>query len=235
MSARSPSSGAARSWLLIFGIPPLIIGLTIVAFGTSAPELTVSISAALKGASDVAVGNVIGSNIFNIAVISGITAMIRPPSVHLDLIRREIPVLILVTLLGGGLILFGKISRTTGILLFIALCVEPQMPPRRAVSAYSKGYGVSDQWLTQLQACQSQSYRQGSQTAVFTILRKLCLTFGQGSGFAAALAWCSLPLSSHGCCDSSLPDVVSSKCNTMSSSTANQGRDSSKKKSHGPA
>jgi len=106
-----------------FGIPPLVIGLTIVAFGTSAPELTVSISAALKGASDVAVGNVIGSNIFNIAVILGITAMIRPPSVHLDLIRREIPFLILVTVLGGGLILFGEISRTTGILLFLGLCV----------------------------------------------------------------------------------------------------------------
>lgn len=105
-----------------FGIPPLIIGLTIVAFGTSAPELTVSISAALKGASDVAVGNVIGSNIFNIAVILGITALIRPPSVHLDLIRREIPFMIFVSMVGFGLVSFGYIPRIAGIILFLGLC-----------------------------------------------------------------------------------------------------------------
>lgn len=122
LGAESLVRGSSRL-AAYFGIPPLVIGLTIVAFGTSAPELTVSLSAALKGASDVAVGNVIGSNIFNIAVILGITAMIRPPSVHLDLIRREIPILILVTVLGGGLILFGQISRITGVLLFLGLCV----------------------------------------------------------------------------------------------------------------
>lgn len=122
VGAESLVRGSSRL-AAFYGIPPLVIGLTIVAFGTSAPELTVSISAALKGASDVAVGNVIGSNIFNIAVILGITAMIRPPSVHLDLIRREIPFLILVTLLGGGLILLGEVSRIAGMLLFLGLCV----------------------------------------------------------------------------------------------------------------
>jgi cation:H+ antiporter len=105
-----------------FGIPPLIIGLTIVAFGTSAPELIVSISAALKGASDVALGNVIGSNIFNIAVILGITALIRPPSVHIDLIRREIPLMICVTVIGVGFIAYGQIPRLAGIILFLGLC-----------------------------------------------------------------------------------------------------------------
>lgn len=105
-----------------FGIPPLIIGLTIVAFGTSAPELTVSISAALKGANDVAVGNVVGSNIFNIAVILGMTALIRPPRVHLDLIRREIPFLIIVSMLGFGLISFGYISRIAGTSIFLGFC-----------------------------------------------------------------------------------------------------------------
>jgi cation:H+ antiporter len=106
-----------------FGIPPLIIGLTIVAFGTSAPELIVSISAAFKGASDVAIGNVIGSNIFNIAVILGITALIRPPSVHIDLIRREIPLMIFVSMLGFGLVAYGHIPRIAGIILFLGLCV----------------------------------------------------------------------------------------------------------------
>lgn len=104
-----------------FGIPPLVIGLTVVAFGTSAPELTVSLSAAFKGASDVAVGNVVGSNIFNIAVILGITALIRPPRVHLNLIRREIPFMILVSAIGCGLVALGRVSRFAGIVLFLGL------------------------------------------------------------------------------------------------------------------
>lgn len=105
-----------------YGIPPLVIGLTIVAFGTSSPELLVSISASFRGASDVAIGNVVGSNIFNISVILGLTALIRPPSVHLDLIRREIPILIIVSLLGLWLVSIGHVSRLAGILLFTGLC-----------------------------------------------------------------------------------------------------------------
>jgi cation:H+ antiporter len=105
-----------------FGIPPLVIGLTVVAFGTSSPELLVSISAALRGASDVAIGNVLGSNIFNIAVILGLTALIRPPRVHIDLIRREIPILIIVSFLGFLLVFIGHVSRLSGILLFVGLC-----------------------------------------------------------------------------------------------------------------
>ena len=105
-----------------FGIPPLIVGLTIVAFGTSAPELTVSLSAAFNGANGVSVGNVVGSNIFNIAVILGITALIRPPSVQINIIRREIPFLIFVTLIGSFLILHGSVSRLAGLTLFLGLC-----------------------------------------------------------------------------------------------------------------
>jgi cation:H+ antiporter len=104
-----------------YGIPPLIIGLTIVAFGTSCPELVVSLSAALKGSSDVAVGNIVGSNIFNIAFILGITALIRPPSVHIDFIRREIPIMIFVSIIGLGLIYLGYVSRISGIVLFSGL------------------------------------------------------------------------------------------------------------------
>jgi len=104
-----------------FGIPPLVVGLTVVAFGTSSPELLVSISAALKGASDVAIGNVVGSNIFNIAVILGITALISPPRVHLDFIRREIPILVIVSLLAFGLIFAGAVSRTAGVAFFLGL------------------------------------------------------------------------------------------------------------------
>lgn len=114
---RGSSRLAAR-----FGIPPLIIGLTVVAFGTSSPELLVSLSAAMKGSSDVAIGNVVGSNIFNIAAILGLTALIRPPAVHLDLIRREIPFLIVISLLAFGLVWLGTVSRTSGILLVLVLC-----------------------------------------------------------------------------------------------------------------
>jgi cation:H+ antiporter len=72
-------------------VPPLLVGLTIVAFGTSSPEATVSIIAALEGSSDVSLGNVIGSNIFNITLVVGITAMINPLSVETTTIRKEIP------------------------------------------------------------------------------------------------------------------------------------------------
>ncbi len=111
----------STSLALRFGISPLIAGLTIVAFGTSAPELTVSMSAAFDGLGDVAVGNVVGSNIFNIAVILGLTAIIRPPSVHLKLIRREIPIMILISLVAFALVASGEVSRFFGIILTAGL------------------------------------------------------------------------------------------------------------------
>jgi len=72
-------------------VPPILIGLTIVAFGTSSPEATVSIIAALEGSSDVALGNVIGSNIFNITLVIGLTAFLNPLKVESETIRKEIP------------------------------------------------------------------------------------------------------------------------------------------------
>ncbi|MBQ6888198.1 MAG: calcium/sodium antiporter [Lachnospiraceae bacterium] len=102
------------------GIPQLVIGLTIVAMGTSAPETAVSISAALKGSADIAVGNVVGSNIMNILVILGITSIIIPLSVQKSTVKYEIPFMIIITVIfavlgltdneifrGDGLILLG--------------------------------------------------------------------------------------------------------------------------------
>ena len=83
------------------GVSPLVVGLTVVAFGTSAPELAVSVNAALSGTSDLAVGNVVGSNIFNILFILGLSALITPLVVHAQIIRQEIPILI-----GSCLLLF---------------------------------------------------------------------------------------------------------------------------------
>jgi cation:H+ antiporter len=92
---------------LRFGLNPLVVGLTIVAFGTSAPELAVSIKAALSGAGDIAVGNVVGSNLFNVAVILGLAALVRPLSVQTRVVRLEMPLmlgasLLFVFLLGAG-------------------------------------------------------------------------------------------------------------------------------------
>ena len=76
-------------------IPSIVIGLTIVAFGTSAPELTVSVSSALKGSADIAIGNVVGSNIFNTLMIVGCTALFAPIVITRNTLKKEIPLCIL--------------------------------------------------------------------------------------------------------------------------------------------
>ena len=81
-----------------FGVSPLVVGLTIVAFGTSSPELIVSLLSALKGNSDISMGNVVGSNIFNVLVIGGINALVTPITITRSTIRREIPLMILACL-----------------------------------------------------------------------------------------------------------------------------------------
>ncbi len=113
------ASGVALS----FGISPLVVGLTIVAFGTSAPEMGVSISAALAGQSDLAVGNVVGSNIFNVLFILGISALIIPLEVNLQIIRQEVPVMIFASVLLLLMSLDGGIGKFEGAFLFVLLLV----------------------------------------------------------------------------------------------------------------
>lgn len=105
------------------GISPLVVGLTVVAFGTSAPELAVSIMSAFKGQADIALGNVVGSNICNILLILGISAIIIPLTVHRQLIRLDVPVMISVSILMGALSLDGQLGRLDGILLAILVIV----------------------------------------------------------------------------------------------------------------
>lgn len=100
-----------------FGLPALMIGLTVVAYGTSAPELIVSLTAALQGESDIAVGNVVGSNISNIGLILGLTGLILPIAVHEQLIRREIPFLVAISILGYFFASDGELSRLEGLIL----------------------------------------------------------------------------------------------------------------------
>ncbi|CAN1533618.1 ECM27 Ca2+/Na+ antiporter [Burkholderiaceae bacterium] len=83
----------ASKLALSFGISPLVVGLTIVALGTSAPEMAVSTGAVLNGQTDIAVGNVVGSNIFNVLFILGISALIAPLVVHIQVIRQELPIM----------------------------------------------------------------------------------------------------------------------------------------------
>lgn len=102
---------------LRFGVTPLVVGLTVVSFGTGSPELFVSIQAALKGESGLALGNVVGSNISNIALILGLSSLARPMKVRSELIKREVPLMIAITLLLCLLLLDGMLSRLEGLLL----------------------------------------------------------------------------------------------------------------------
>lgn len=101
------------------GIPPLIIGITVVGIGTSLPELIVSLSAANHGQMDMSVGTAMGSNIINILLILGGAALLHPLAVHSNLVRRELPLMMLVTLLSGLMLFDSTLSRLDGLALII--------------------------------------------------------------------------------------------------------------------
>ena len=105
------------------GVPPLMIGLTVVAFATSAPEILVSVVAALQGEPGLAFGNAIGSNIVNIGLVLGMTAMIRPIRLESATLRREMPALLAVSLLTVSLFLDTFLSRIDGIVMLTGLVI----------------------------------------------------------------------------------------------------------------
>ncbi|MFC7336396.1 calcium/sodium antiporter [Haloferula chungangensis] len=105
---------------LRLGLTSLVVGLTVVAYGTSSPELIVSVKAAFIGQSGIAVGNVVGSNIFNIAVILGLASLIKPIAVNATAMRRDAPVMLGVTVLGILVLLDSTIQRWEGVLLFLS-------------------------------------------------------------------------------------------------------------------
>lgn len=100
-----------------FGMPPLLIGMVIVGFGTSAPEMVVSALAAFEGSPGIALGNAYGSNIANIALILGVTALISPIMVHSTVLRKELPILTLLTILSVALIADLDLSRLDALVL----------------------------------------------------------------------------------------------------------------------
>lgn len=109
------SSGIATK----FKIPQIVIGLTIVAMGTSAPEAAVSITAALKGSAEITIGNIVGSNILNILIILGLSAIVTPLAVAKSTIRVDIPVMIGITLILLGMGYDGTVSLLEGVLLLV--------------------------------------------------------------------------------------------------------------------
>ncbi len=145
---------AASSLARTIGVSPLVIGLTVVAFGTSAPELAVNVGAALRGSGELAFGNVFGSNMANIGLVVGIIAMLDPIPIHSILIRRELPMMLLAmaaacilaldTQLSGGLV--NTFQRGDGLVLllfffiFLYYTVGDLMRPRESSAReYSKG------------------------------------------------------------------------------------------------
>lgn len=107
----------------VLGISPLVIGLTVVAFGTSAPELAVTMRAAWNGNPDIALGNVVGSNICNVLLLLGLSALIAPLIVAQQLVRVDVPIMIGVSLLLYGFALDGYIGRWDGLLLFSGILI----------------------------------------------------------------------------------------------------------------
>jgi len=112
------------SFALKLGIPQLVIGLTIVSLGTSAPELFVSVSSVLKGSDLLAVSNVVGSNIFNVLVVLGGSALVLPLKVESRLVRRDVPLLIAVSTAVWGMASAGKVTWQAGLALLVALAIN---------------------------------------------------------------------------------------------------------------
>lgn len=123
--------GAARLAAAL-GITPVVIGLTVVAFGTSSPEMAVSVAAAWKGEADLAVGNVVGSNIFNVLFILGLSAVITPLVVHRQIVRLEVPLMVAASLLLAALAWDGTLSRVDAAVLFTGVVVYTAVTVRRA-------------------------------------------------------------------------------------------------------
>ncbi|MEM6336858.1 MAG: sodium:calcium antiporter, partial [Bacteroidota bacterium] len=111
----------ASGLALRLGMTPLSVGLIVVAFGTSAPELIASVVAGLAGSSGMALGNVVGSNVSNIALVLGVAAVIRPLPVERQILRVDAPISIAASLLLVGFLLDGRLSRVEGGVLFAGI------------------------------------------------------------------------------------------------------------------
>ncbi len=133
------------------GISPLVIGLTVVAFGTSSPEMAVTVQSALVGQADVALGNVVGSNIFNVLFILGVSALITPLVVQQQLIRIDVPIMIVVSALTYFMAADLYLSRFEGIVLFagivvytVFLIIKSRRENREVIQEYEREFAPSE-------------------------------------------------------------------------------------------
>ncbi len=135
----------SSSLALRLGLSPLVVGLTVVAFGTSSPELVVSLKAALDGQGAISVGNVVGSNICNIGLILGLCAMITPIATNSQIIRVDIPIMLGITAVALLVLANGHLGRPEGILLFALLLAyiffSVRLARRRPADALSAEFG----------------------------------------------------------------------------------------------
>lgn len=134
--------GASRLALTL-GISPLVVGLTIVAFGTSAPEVAVAVGASLEGRTDIAMGNVVGSNIFNVLFILGLSALITPLAVAVQIVRQEVPIMVGASLLVLVFALDGRIGASDAAMLaglLLAYTVFLVVQSRRETQASRDAY-----------------------------------------------------------------------------------------------
>ena len=134
----------ASKFALSFGISPLVVGLTVVAFGTSAPEVAVSVGAVLDGRADIAIGAVVGSNIFNVLFILGVSALITPLVVNIQLVRQEVPIMIGASLLLLAMAWDGGLGFVDGAILFgllvvytVFLVLQSRKQTREALDEYA--------------------------------------------------------------------------------------------------
>ncbi len=148
--------GASRLALSL-GLSPLVIGLTVVAFGTGSPELAVSVDAVLDGRNDIAVGNVVGSNIFNLLVILGLSAVIAPLAVHAQVIRQEVPIMLGASLLLMVMSLDGRIGTFDAALLFalivaytVFLVVQARRQTQAVAEEFEAALPAGGRWLSRM-------------------------------------------------------------------------------------
>jgi len=147
----------SASVALRLGVAPLVVGLTIVAFGTGSPEMVVSVSAALEGSSPIALGNVIGSTISNVALILGTAALVSPLTVRAEVIKREVPVMVVVTAFFWLLIYDGELSRIDGVILaagsiaytFLIYRLSRKKPKKEVAEEFEEAFEPSKKsvWL----------------------------------------------------------------------------------------
>ena len=157
------------------GVSPLIIGLTIVAFGTSAPELAVSVGASLAGQPDIALGNVVGSNIFNVLLILGLSALIVPVAIARQLMRFDIPVMVAVSLLVAFVGRDGVINRIEGMFLFLGILAYTAF---LAWAARRERANVKEEYARAVRAAPERTWASGLKSTAMALAGLGVLTLG---------------------------------------------------------